>query len=485
MYDVIKKSHFSLNHAGRDKMQKELNRKYVNIPLQAINLFKSMCDECQLRRKGQRKGVVVRPILSSSFNSRGQVDLIDMQSMPDGNYKFIMNYQDHLTKFCVVESLTSKRAAEVAYKLLTNVFLVFGAPHILQSDNGREFTANIITELKQFWPELVIVHGKPRHPQSQGSVERSNGDIHDMLVSWMRDNNTTNWSTGIKFVQFQKNRRDHEGIKRSPYEAMFGCAPKVGLSTTPIPNEILDVLQREEDLQTHLNDRPQSTNNQAQSAQTDSTNDFPESTNTDVEYANTDSSNDIPVPMDCEHECISCHTVFQTNDQNIDICGLCSRTNQIHRERIASGNSLSKQADRMVSRSNQILRPINVGDNVTVPVPSVDRGRGDPRNILCVVTSFDPETEQYKLGTRSGLLTATYSRNQFMASSFHGLSESDIDLNVEISVREAARLQSIGNGQGFVKCSCKTGCSRKTCRCVKANVLCNSRCHNSNTCHNK
>jgi len=137
----------------------------------------------------------------------------DMQSMPDGIYKFIMNYQDHLTKFCVVKSLTSKRAAEVAYKLLTSVFLVFGAPHILQSNNGRKFTASIITELKELWPELVIVHGKPMHPQSQRTVERSNGDIHDMVVSWMRDNNTTSWETDIKFVQFQNSRRDHVGIK--------------------------------------------------------------------------------------------------------------------------------------------------------------------------------------------------------------------------------------------------------------------------------
>jgi len=54
------------------------------IPLHAINLYKSMCEECQLRRRGQFKGVVVRPILSSFFNSRGHVDLVDMQSMPDG-----------------------------------------------------------------------------------------------------------------------------------------------------------------------------------------------------------------------------------------------------------------------------------------------------------------------------------------------------------------------------------------------------------------
>ena len=29
-YDIIKKTHLALNHAGRDKLQKEINRKYAN-----------------------------------------------------------------------------------------------------------------------------------------------------------------------------------------------------------------------------------------------------------------------------------------------------------------------------------------------------------------------------------------------------------------------------------------------------------------------
>jgi hypothetical protein len=34
------------------------------------------------------------------------------------------------------------------------------------------------------------VHGKPRHPQSKGSVERANYEIKDMLVAWMSENDT-------------------------------------------------------------------------------------------------------------------------------------------------------------------------------------------------------------------------------------------------------------------------------------------------------
>jgi hypothetical protein len=76
-------------------------------------------------------------------------------------------YQDHLTKFVVIRPLTSKKAADVAYQRM-DIFLLFGAPHILQSDNGSEFTAQFISDLKELWPELVIVYGKPCHPQSRG-----------------------------------------------------------------------------------------------------------------------------------------------------------------------------------------------------------------------------------------------------------------------------------------------------------------------------
>ncbi|GFN81873.1 KRAB-A domain-containing protein 2-like protein [Plakobranchus ocellatus] len=39
------------------------------------------------------------------------------------------------------------------------------------------------------------MHGKPRHPKSQGSVERANGDIKDIPVAWMADNDSEDWST--------------------------------------------------------------------------------------------------------------------------------------------------------------------------------------------------------------------------------------------------------------------------------------------------
>ena len=51
-----------------------------------------------------------------------------------------------------------------------------------------------------------------------------------------------------------------------------------------------------------------------------------------------------------------------------------------------------------------------------------------------------------------------------------------------MGVREAIRKISVGTGQGFLKCSCKTGkCLH--CSCAKNNVKCNSRCHGGQANH--
>jgi hypothetical protein len=247
-FDVIKRAHIATGHGGRDRMVKGLGKKHANVTRYCIELFKSMCIDCQRKRvRPMTKGVVFRPILSKEFSARGQVDLIDMQSLPHGSFKWIMVYQDHLTKFVLIRPLTSKRAAEVAYQLM-DIFLLFGAPHILRSDNSSEFTAQIISDLKELWPELVIVHGKPRHPQSQGSVERANYDIKDMLVAWMSENDIADWTVGVKFVQFRKNSGFNTGIKQSSYATLFGIEARIGLTSSSLPHDVIQKLQTEDDL---------------------------------------------------------------------------------------------------------------------------------------------------------------------------------------------------------------------------------------------
>ena len=117
-----------------------------------IREYINRCERCcEKRRKSETaSGVVIQPILVKDLNDRGQVDLVDFQTWSDRSNSYILHYIEYLTKYHILRPLKSKTVIEVARKLL-HIFLDFGAPHVLQSNNGCEFTAEIIRELSTLY----------------------------------------------------------------------------------------------------------------------------------------------------------------------------------------------------------------------------------------------------------------------------------------------------------------------------------------------
>jgi len=72
------------------------------------------------------------------------------------------------------------------------------------------------------------------------------------------------------------------------------------------------------------------------------------------------------------------------------------------RRNIAAQN-IKSQADRMVTRGKGILPPLKVGDNVLVPIPSVDRGRGDVDNLLSVI--IEENDGKFRIATKEWILS--------------------------------------------------------------------------------
>lgn len=92
------------------------------------------------------------------------------------------------------------------------------------------------------------MHGKSKHTQTQGSVKHEHQDVENMLNSWLESNKMSKWSEGLHFAQLTYNRTFHEGIKCTPYEAMFGAPVKVGLKTSFL-NDSIKHLRTKEELQ--------------------------------------------------------------------------------------------------------------------------------------------------------------------------------------------------------------------------------------------
>jgi hypothetical protein len=512
MYDIIDSVHKSIGHGGMNKMYKELSKKYKNITQEVVKLFVDSCKTCQLKKPKKKKHITVQPILSQDLNSRGQVDLIDMQSQPDEDFKFILVYQDHLTKFCFLKALKTKRMEEVAYNLL-DIFTIIGAPNILHSDNGREFCNQVITELSTLWSDIKLVHGRPRHSQSQGSVERANRDIEEMLSGWLTDNKTTKWSQGLRFVQFMKNRSFHSGIRRSPYEAVFGQPVRLGLKTTKIPGNIINTINTEEDLTEVI--KSIKINELAKFDDNINTNTLitsPVISNEDspqqiesielnrlrIEKESKNSSTSTLSCVVCQKETTGAHLCNICKQSVHSICGtpsgedgfgsevicfLCSKSQTAISSRMSSLESLKVQANKMLNTSEKFLQTIEVGRNVTVPIPQFDKGRIDFRNIMAVV--LENKDNNYKVGTKNGVIKKLFPRSELTLVEKCFFGPEDVPIDKEISLRQESTFSSLGHGQGVVKCSCKKNCESKRCVCKSNGILCNSRCHNSLSCFNK
>ncbi|CAF1564081.1 unnamed protein product [Didymodactylos carnosus] len=228
-YHVIQECHKSISHGGRDKTIAEVAAHYSWISRNVIEIYLKHCSVCQLR-KPIKHPVVSKPIISLGVMTRLQIDLIDMRTRPDVisidvSYLWILNCIGHFSKFSWSYPLQSKSAVEVAQKLRA-LFFVFGPPRLLHSDNGAEFVANVIVELKVLFPDMCFVRGRPRHPQSQGCVERANGVLTVALGKWLVDNNSSHRSGGLLPVVYRINTRVAAATKCTPYEVMFGQRPR-------------------------------------------------------------------------------------------------------------------------------------------------------------------------------------------------------------------------------------------------------------------
>ena len=134
------------------------------------------------------------PSKESQRITQGQVDLIDLSDMDLAEYmspnhvtpyKYLLVYIDHFTKKISLTALKSKSASEV-FEALLDIFCEQGQPHISHSDNGCEFSNQLLfSTLAEKWPTTKIIHGKPLYPQSQGVVERVNREVKDALFAMM------------------------------------------------------------------------------------------------------------------------------------------------------------------------------------------------------------------------------------------------------------------------------------------------------------
>ena len=133
LFSDLRKIH-CVDHCKGTTFYKRAKQAYDNVPRELCKMFTDCCPQCIRVLQGRKPVAGIKNIVTEGFGVRGQVDLIDFQSiMPDGEFKFLLNYIDHGIKKLTSVPLVAKRASSVAVAL----FGIF-----TETDNGGEFSGS-------------------------------------------------------------------------------------------------------------------------------------------------------------------------------------------------------------------------------------------------------------------------------------------------------------------------------------------------------
>jgi hypothetical protein len=191
VFDIIYSLHNTL-HLKSAKLFNSIRNSWSNVPQGLCDLYIKLCPICAVDHPKIKpvKGCA-QPIRSFQYRDRMQADLVDMRNAPalydpdDPSSPicyWLLVVKDHFSRFVILRPIISKEARSVAREL-DFFFSMIGYPMIFQTDNGGEFIGEEIYRiLLELNPECAMLHGRPRTPQDQGSVERANQAIKSILA---------------------------------------------------------------------------------------------------------------------------------------------------------------------------------------------------------------------------------------------------------------------------------------------------------------
>ncbi len=137
-----------------------------------------------------------------------------------------MQIQDVLSRFVRLLPCVEDTAKEAVQCLVDQWICIFGVPATTNSDRGTHFTSELFEGVCR---AVGIKHklGAPKHPESQGQVERQN-----QLIAQVRcvcDNDIEHWPAAIARVTFAHNSAENNttGIPPLPLELLTGPQPEI------------------------------------------------------------------------------------------------------------------------------------------------------------------------------------------------------------------------------------------------------------------
>lgn len=222
--EILKENHSTSvsGHSGFKRTYRRIKENYTwkNMKRDIRNFVKS-CESCQKNKTNRHPTKAPMEITTTSSKpfERLALDIVGPLPLTESGNRFILTFQDDLTKFSQARPIVNHEALTIAEELY-NFIMIFGIPKSILTDNSTDFTSNIIKELNKLF-KIRHVTSSVYHPQTNGALERSHSTLKDYLKNFI-NKEQNNWDIYVPSAMFCYNTSIHSSTHFSPYELIFG-----------------------------------------------------------------------------------------------------------------------------------------------------------------------------------------------------------------------------------------------------------------------
>jgi len=222
--EAMKMLHDDMGHFGRNRMLDLLRTRFFwPGMIDEVKAYVENCMSCIKRKRWEPRAELVN-IKTSYPMEMVSMDYLSLETSI-GGHSNILVLTDHFTRFAMAIPTKNQTAKTTAIALVDLFVNHYGLPHRLHSDNGANFTSNVIKEMCKM---LGIERSTTTvyHPSGNGQTEKFNKTLLDMLAT-LSDTKKSHWKDYVKPLVHAYNCTKCSVTGYSPFFLMFGREPRL------------------------------------------------------------------------------------------------------------------------------------------------------------------------------------------------------------------------------------------------------------------
>ncbi|KAF8781604.1 Transposon Tf2-6 polyprotein like [Argiope bruennichi] len=208
-------------HYGEEGTFQRIAKRYYWTGMRKyINDYVKNCPECNRYKANNQKpaGLLRTPVYSQRFEIIS-IDLFGPLPKTENGKQWIFIIEDCATRWVELFPLSQATASECAITLIEEIFLRYGIPRRIISDNGSQFVSAVLQQVcctLNISQNLIPVY----FPQSN-PVERKNRDLKPRLAILVGDDHG-NWHSKLPMIRFAMNTAVCDTTGHTPAFLQFG-----------------------------------------------------------------------------------------------------------------------------------------------------------------------------------------------------------------------------------------------------------------------